>query len=370
MEQSKKLKEAIKEYDKYWESFSGFHLQWHITNQCNFRCKHCYQDNYQSNTLNFKKMELIFEDFLQIIQDKKKKFPDVQDSFSHLSITGGEPLLYNRFNDLMAKIAQKKKGFRLSIMSNGSLLTPLLLKKIFNDYQTDIIQISLEGAEKKNDEIRGKGSFTKAIRALENIKKMGEKAVISFTLNKQNLDDIPFLIKLAYDLDVKISIKRMVLQGSGKKMKKFFLSSDDLKRVYKYIDDINTNSKKNKDNFFVSLGCESGLAVQFNLKNQSAINFCSVMTSGVLTVLPDGTVYSCRRLPIKIGDLNHENLIDIYQRVARGEYRIKMEKMPVGCQACEYFKYCFGGSRCVAFSHSLDKDLYAPDPQCPKLFSN
>jgi len=364
------LDKATKRYNEYWNNFSNFYLQWHITNQCNFHCKHCYQDDYKKSTLSFKQMESIFENFLKIIKEKKKEFPENKDSVFHLSITGGEPLLCNHFNKLMNKIAQEKKGFQLSIMSNGSLLKPLILKKIFNDYKVDIIQISLEGVEKKNDAVRGRGNFIKAVRALENIKKMGEKAIISFTLSKQNIEDIPLLVKLAYDLKMNISIRRLVLQGASKGMKKLLVSPRELEDVYRYVDTINSNSKKNGENFFIFLGCESGMATQFDLKNQSAINSCPIMTKGILTLLPDGSVYSCRRLPIKIGDLNNENLIDIYHRVAKGEYKIQMEKMSIECQRCEYFKYCFGGSRCVAFAYSDNKDLYAPDPQCPKLFSN
>ena len=364
------LEKALKDYDEYWNNSFNFFLQWHITNQCNFRCKHCYQTDYKKPILSFKQMELIFENFLQIIEEKRNESLGNKNIIFHLSITGGEPLLYDHFDKLMSKIAQKKKEFQLSIMSKGSLLKPLILKKLFNDYKVDIIQISIEGVEKKNDEIRGKRNFAKAIRALENIKKMGKKSVISFTLNKQNLEDIPLLVKLAYDLKTNISIRRLVLQGAGKNMKELLVSPNELESVYRYIDTINSNSRENGEDDLIFLGCESGIASQFNLKNKSAIIFCLAMTKGILTVLPDGSVYSCRRLPIKIGDLNHENLIDVYHRIAKGEYKIQMDKMPIECQQCQYFNSCFGGSRCVAFSYSLDKDLYAPDPQCSKLFSN
>ncbi|OAD18962.1 heme d1 biosynthesis protein, partial [Candidatus Thiomargarita nelsonii] len=40
-------------------------LQWHITERCNLRCAHCYQDNYARD-------ELSFADLLKVLAQFKK----------------------------------------------------------------------------------------------------------------------------------------------------------------------------------------------------------------------------------------------------------------------------------------------------------
>ncbi len=72
---------------------NSFHLQWHITNKCNFRCKHCYIEK-DVKELSTRQLFLILDQYIDLIKiwelDKKNKV-------RKLSITGGEPLLEKGF---------------------------------------------------------------------------------------------------------------------------------------------------------------------------------------------------------------------------------------------------------------------------------
>ncbi len=360
---------ALKNYSRICGDFFSFHLQWHITNECNFRCRHCYQEDYGKNSLSFGQMKGVFGDFLKIIKEKQSATPHAYKEF-RLSIAGGEPVLYRHFDELMAEIARKKKNFQLNLLSNGSMLDDRMLDKIFHKYRFDAIQISLEGTESVNDAIRGKGNFRRAVKALEKIVKLEKRATISFTLSRRNYRDLPGVLNLAYDLDVPVGVRRLVAQGAGKKLRGELLSSEELSDIYGYLMRFDLAGRRQSGRKFrVYLGCESGLAAQFDYPAEVwQPGFCSVMTSGVLTPLADGKVYSCRRLPVAVGDLKKENLFNIYRRVAAGQYRLDMRKMPSRCRKCHYFSKCFGGSRCVSYAYFGNKDLYSPEPQCSILF--
>ena len=69
-----------------------FSMQWHITDRCDQRCKHCYiyegKDKKCGLELDLDTLKAILEDFLQTC-DKLERDP-------FLVITGGDPLLYKK----------------------------------------------------------------------------------------------------------------------------------------------------------------------------------------------------------------------------------------------------------------------------------
>lgn len=71
----------------------SFRLQWHITERCNFRCLHCYQENYDTQEMNLGQMEKVLIEFVDLI--KKWDIPPYRAS---LIIAGGEPFLYKDFS--------------------------------------------------------------------------------------------------------------------------------------------------------------------------------------------------------------------------------------------------------------------------------
>ncbi len=63
-----------------------FGFQWHITDKCNLRCTHCYQEDYSgSNELGLDGLERIADEIIKTLSKWNKK--------GDIAITGGEPLL-------------------------------------------------------------------------------------------------------------------------------------------------------------------------------------------------------------------------------------------------------------------------------------
>lgn len=68
----------------------SFYIQWHITERCNLRCKHCYQDNsYINNELDFNSLCNILDSYIKTLKIWKIR--------GSISITGGEPLIREDF---------------------------------------------------------------------------------------------------------------------------------------------------------------------------------------------------------------------------------------------------------------------------------
>ena len=96
-------------------------IQFHLTNACNLRCRHCYQGEYDREIISL-------SDFLLILDKTKKFFDLIGDPIYSLALTGGEPLTVPAFDKyfLIANSHCKK----LTLMTNGLLLTPERLSNL------------------------------------------------------------------------------------------------------------------------------------------------------------------------------------------------------------------------------------------------
>jgi len=116
-----------------------------LTSRCNFTCKHCLR-NLESGS------DLPFEIAQKVITGSKKY------GYKNLCLTGGEPLLYPKLQELIELITSN--GFFFSVVSNGSLLKKHL--GLFKEHRDRIsfIAFSLESINKtKHDAQRMNGSY-------------------------------------------------------------------------------------------------------------------------------------------------------------------------------------------------------------------
>ncbi|MCX6758949.1 MAG: radical SAM protein [Candidatus Nealsonbacteria bacterium] len=331
----------------------SFHLQWHMTERCNLRCKHCYQDPaFLKEEVTFQALVDILEDFIS--QIKKWKLPK---EVVRISLTGGEPLIRKDFFDFLEKCYQNRSFFQYGILTNGTFLDEKNIKKL-KDLEVDYVQISLEGMEEINDYIRGKGVFKKAIKAVKLLKNAGINTNFSITVSKVNLKEVPEVINLSRELEVGLGIRRCIPLGSGKKMKKFLLEPKEVRALWHYI-------LKAKQNFWrpIGLGCEDGMLLQDFPQYQAGSCSAGYMS---FSVLPNGDVYPCRRLPLFSGNLLKQSFEDIYYNSKALQKIRNQNNINNICFSCSYYEKCRGGAKCMSFSYF--KDASAPDPQCWRLF--
>lgn len=342
----------------------AFLLQWHITERCNWRCRHCYQDwNKMPPDLSLKQLFKIFDKFLFLIQ--KQNIPSQRVT---LNITGGEPLVRKDFFQLVERIGQHSHLFRWGLMSNGSLLNKdniLELKKagIWR------CQVSLEGMEKNNDKIRGKGSFKKTIRAMKLLANAGISVRVSLTLTRENMKDIPVLVKLCNKLGASaLGTRRLIPWGQGKELAKYMLQPQELRNFYLKVKKINAKLAKGKSELKVILGCESGIfsdELIFDTVANMNANFCGVTQGRGLTIMANGDILPCRRLPIVVGNALREDLESVYNSPKMRELR-NLDKLHPFCQKCPNFLNCFGGAKCINYTYT--GKLNVPDIQCWRAY--
>jgi radical SAM protein with 4Fe4S-binding SPASM domain len=82
----------------------------------------------------------------------------------------------------------------------------------------------------------------------------------------------------------------------------------------------------------------------------------------LITVMPNGDVYPCRRMPILVGNLMETPLAELYYRSDVFRALRDSQRVSDGCDVCRYAGVCRGGARCV--SYAMTGDPFTADPGC------
>lgn len=343
---------------------SEFYIQWHINERCNLRCAHCYQEEYNTAPeLNLSQLKQTADQIFLALNKWGKR--------GRIAITGGEPFLKKELFPLIEYLEQDESIWRIGILTNGVLINREIIDRLQTLNKLYYIQISLDGAsEKTNDFIRGKGSFKKAIDSFRLLHDNGISTRLMYTVHKKNFQDVPSLIDLAINENIKtLTIERFVPEGKGAEFKDWFLDKDDLSKLFQQISQrAELEYQKGTPLAIIKYRTLWALIDPERAKTPDVpleIDLGGMCSIGIdsLTILPDSTVLPCRRLPIPIGNLRKDSIFKIwYTSDLLWEIRDK-NNLKGKCNGCELIPRCSG---CRAIAYALTGDYLAEDPQCWK----
>jgi radical SAM family uncharacterized protein len=160
-----------------------------LTYNCNLRCKMCpfWKKSSQDSST----------------EQEKEILSRIYDSGAFgIAFEGGEPLLRTDLAEILA--FSRSLPLHTSLVTNGTLLESRIDE--IARYVDGVVYVSLDGLEKTHDTIRGfNGCFRRAVRGITASR---EKAsvTINTTIMAENVHEIEDLVRLAKELDVKISI--------------------------------------------------------------------------------------------------------------------------------------------------------------------
>jgi len=150
-----------------------YHVQWMVTRKCNYRCKGC--DVWRE------------QDAKELSTEEIKKGLDILKELGAIEITisGGNPLLREDIDEI---IEYASRFFITTVYDNGSMAA----EKIDALHNADFVAISLDSLDpRKNDYIKGvKGSWEKAMQAIEKLHNEGISVSVTPTISQFNLYEI------------------------------------------------------------------------------------------------------------------------------------------------------------------------------------
>ncbi|MDR0744956.1 MAG: radical SAM/SPASM domain protein, ACGX system, partial [Mediterranea sp.] len=335
-----------------------FAFQWHITDSCDQRCKHCYifsEDiHFKVKEMSWSEMESVFKNCFDMCE-KAGRIP-------YFYITGGDPILHSRFWNLTELF--KANNIAFSILGNPFHLTDEVCRRL-KDAGCERYQLSIDGLRETHDAMRKPGSFDITLEKIEVLRNAGIRCAVMTTVSGTNAHEIAEIIDTVVEHKVNIFAFGRYCPTSSEKST--HLTPEQYKNVlevcwqrFEQYKDSGTSFNL-KDHLWTLFLYEKGLfQIPVGLKDNIIYEGCNCANCH-LTILPKGKVYACRRMESNVGNVFDEKLFDIFTGEKMDYYRDydKFEK----CSKCELKRFCRG---CPAVAFGYTGNFYAPDPQCWK----
>ena len=334
-------------------------LQWHLTDRCNLRCAHCYQDDYRDNGGGMAGWLPILEQFRAFLAGApNSSAPDNATRIAgHLTLTGGEPFAHPEFPALLEHVAALHDEFTFGILCNGTLIDAAMARRLAA-WAPRFVQVSIEGTPATHDALRGAGNHAAVVAGIRHLVAAGVRTVLAFTAQRDNFREFPEVARLGRQLKVaRVWADRLIPQGQGEALQG--LSADETRE---FIELMRQTKRQH----------ESRLALRFGQGTEIALHRALQFLAGgpayrctagdtLITVMPDGTLYPCRRMPIDAGNVQQTPLATLYDGPLFRQLR-DPALVASGCGQCTYEKLCRGGLRCL--SYAVKKSFSVADPGC------
>lgn len=264
---------------------------------CNLHCQHCCVREFQSK------------------QSRSMTITDIQSisiqadelGFAQFVISGGEPLIYPNFDEIVKAIDPQK--FYITTDTNGWYLD-WKRAKYLKSIGVDKVQVSIDSFDREtHDKFRGReGSWELAINAIRNCKQAGLRVIVQTVVDKQRVHSqelIDFIEYFnAWNVPVYIGYAKPV--GAWKDNLDVMVTQDDINYV-------------------------EGLATKYKLFSHLTDGYCIAMRR-MINITKFGDVNPCPVMQeYSIGNIFNEPLSDI---VARGMIEFE-ERVPTCMMATD-----------------------------------
>ena len=342
-----------------------FAFQWHITDECDQRCKHCYIFSEGHPSL----VEMPWERLVAVLA-KIEQMCERMQRLPYLYITGGDPILHSRFWDFLELV--HTHGIPFTIMGNPFHLTDEVCRRL-KELGCRKYQLSIDGMEATHDRFRKPGSFKITIDKIATLRQAGLHCAVMTTVSGINLHEIPQIIDVVVENHVDIFAFGRYCPTSADKAspdKGWHIEPYDYRdllatcweRFERYRDSDTTFNLK--DHLWTLFLYEKGIfKIPEELDEQTIYDGCNCGNCH-FSITAEGNLMACRLFNSYVGTVA-DDLSRVFQgeRMERYRHHERFEK----CARCELLRFCRG---CPAVAYGYTHNFYAPDPQCWKQIQN
>jgi len=246
----------------------------------------------------------------------------------------------------------------LGIITNGLSIDKKIVERFSTFSKLKKVKISLDGSDADtNDSIRQKGTFDKVLQSLALINKEKRfEIILMFTAMKRNYKDFPSFIRLCQDLGMNgLILERFIPLGKGKGIMGEVLEKDQWRELMETLLEFFSSEIEERE-----LLPYQALQMIFTGDEAELLGAPCIVGRDGICVMPEGTVFPCRRFPVSIGDLLKISLKEIWEKSEILEQLRRKENLKGRCGRCE-MKDCRG---CRSLALSLKGDYLEDDPHC------
>lgn len=341
------------------------------TNECNMRCKYCFEESIHRNMhLPITEIRNEFDFFInnylgtfaeQLIEINKKQGKKKTNICFH----GGEPLLIGKeLFEKACSLLREYPNIEITIQTNATLLDEDYIE-LLRKYDVHV-GISIDGYEELNDLNRvmmnGKGSFS----VIENnIKLMKEKGVIVGALATVTSETVKhpeefYNFFKKYNLDFSFNplfiAPDQITECSG-------LTQADFISFYKKMFYIWINDKDSD----ISITCFDRIIKAMTLKKEVYMEVCTYIpdcSSTTVAIRTTGDFYRCLHYGMnKKNAIGNISVNDLSIAVGNAQFASRRSVLrETTCKDCDIFEYCYGG--CPYVAESENGTIFGKDNTC------
>jgi len=323
-------------------------IAWEVTGACNLSCEYCRA----SATASPAEGELSTKEALAFIDEVAPRRP-------MLILSGGEPLLRTDIFDI-ARYA-RDRGVRVSLATNGTLLTPEAVEKI-NGAGIIRVSISLDGpAPDIHDAFRGRGSFDLAMRGIETLRGRVDFQ-INMTVTKENLNVVGATMDLAEKLGA-VAFHLFFLVPTGRGREEELATPGEQDEILRQVA---RDSRNRKIEVKVTCAPQYGRIAREVLaesERRGVLGSACLAGTNFVFISRTGDVTPCGYLPIVTGNVREEKFSDIWES-SPVFVDLRKRELVGRCGGCDRRKVCGG---CRARAYALTGDYLESDPLCSYL---
>jgi mycofactocin radical SAM maturase len=318
-------------------------LTWELTYACNLACIHCLSSSGRRDP-----RELTTHECKKLIDEFERM------QIFYVNIGGGEPTIRSDFWELVDYATEHHVGVKFS--TNGSRITEEVATRLAGSDYVDV-QISLDGATAEvNDAVRGQGSFTTAVSAMERLAAAGFAGFkLSVVVTRQNVDQLDDFKDIADRYRAQLRLTRLRPSGRGADVwDDLHPTADQQRQLYDWLV-LRGEEVLTGDSFFHLAAYGDALP---------GLNLCGAGRV-VCLVDPVGDVYAC---PFAIhneflaGSVRGDGGFTSVWRESDLFLELRRPQSAGACGSCGHYDACRGGCMAAKFFTGLPLD--GPDPEC------
>ena len=342
---------------------------WNFTNQCNLKCRHCYQDSEHARLAG----ELTLEEKLDVVDQLGRMYLPM------LALAGGEPTISPHMLPVLRRAKQYK--MHTTVASNGVLITGKLAAQLA-EAGARYVEISLDSVDPaRHDAFRGvPGMWARAVRGMRNVVATdGLRLGVAMCVHQGNLHEVPDMLQFAIDIGAgAFAHFNFIPVGRGLKMVSGDLTPVQREQLLELLNDCMQSGRIG----VISTAPQYGRVCLARAPVDTGKTACSHAGSGsgakarvvakylggcgagrtYICIEPAGDVTPCVYLPHRVmGNVRDRPIIDIFRDSALYDVLNDRNQRLHHCRVCEFKNYCGG---CRARADAYFGQLHGGDPGC------
>ncbi|MCD4699074.1 MAG: radical SAM protein [Phycisphaerae bacterium] len=341
---------------------------WNLTNRCNLRCKHCYQ-NSDKETMDD---ELTLDEKLTVVDRMGDAYMPM------LALSGGEPTMSGDLLPVLRRASHYK--MHTTIATNGTTMTEKLAGELV-EAGLRYVEISLDSTDPaRHDAFRGvPGMWERSVRGAKIVVATeGLRLGIAMCVHRGNYSEVRDMIEFAISIGAGCFAHfNFIPVGRGLKMVSGDITPTQREELLGLLNEYMQAGKIGVISTAPQLGrlCLSGAPIESGkiacshagsgsgTKARVVAKYLGGCGAGrtYICIEPNGDVTPCVYLPHRVmGNLRDAGIVKIFRGGYYDLLNDRTERVH-HCRTCDFADYCGG---CRARSDAYFGRLDAGDPGC------